>query len=128
MHAYTFGRLGNRTSRLNVALWVLQIAAGMFLMVGFLKLLGSEQLAGLFEAIGVGQRFRYLTGSLEVAGAILLLIPRTGGLGALLLAGVMAGAVITHLFVVGGNPLMAIILLGVTSLIAWERRPQTMNL
>ena len=59
----------------NVVLWILQIgAAGMFLMVGFLKLSGDPQLVGLFEAIGLGQWFRYLTGTLEVAGALLLLI------------------------------------------------------
>ena len=47
----------------NVVLWVLQIAAaGMFLNVGFLKLSGNAQLVGLFEAIGIGQWFRYLTG------------------------------------------------------------------
>src|SRR3981189_184138 len=104
----------------NVALWVLQIAAaGMFLMVGFLKLSGNAQLVGLFEAIGLGQWFRYLTGALEVAGAILLLIPRTSGLGALMLAGVMVGAVVTHVFIVGGSPMMAIILLVITSFVAW---------
>ncbi len=114
---------------INVALWILQIAAAaMFLMVGYLKLSGNEQQVGLFQAIGIGQWFRYLTGSLEVAGAILLLIPRTSGLGALLLAGVMAGAVITHLFVVGGSPLMAIILLVVTTIVAWGRRQRTKNL
>ena len=114
---------------MNVVLWVLQIgAAGMFLMVGFLKLSGNAQLVGLFEAIGIGQWFRYLTGALEVGGAFLLLIPRTSGLGALLLAGVMAGAVVTHLFIVGGSPLMAIILLVVTGVIAWGRRQRTMNL
>src|SRR4030095_2591971 len=69
---------------MNVALWILQIAAAaMFLMVGSLKLSGSQQLVGLYPAIGIGQWFRYLTGTLEVAGAILLLIPRTSGLGAL---------------------------------------------
>ncbi|MEK6299246.1 MAG: DoxX family protein [Acidobacteriota bacterium] len=114
---------------MNVVLWILQIAAaGMFLMAGFSKLSGNEQMVGLFETIGVGQWFRYLTGALEVAGAILLLIPRTSGLGALLLAGVMAGAVVTHLFIVGGSPLMAIILLVVTGLVAWGRRQRTMNL
>jgi uncharacterized membrane protein YphA (DoxX/SURF4 family) len=114
---------------MNVVLWILQIAAaGMFLMVGFLKLSGSPQLVGLFEAIGLGQWFRYLTGTLEVAGAILLLIPRTSGLGALMLAGVMAGAVMTHLFVVGGSPLMAIILLAVTTVVAWGRRQRTRDL
>ena len=107
----------------------LQIAAaGMFLMVGFLKLSGNAQLVGLFEAIGLGQWFRYMTGTLEVAGAILLLIPRTSGLGALMLAGVMAGAVMTHLFVVGGSPLMAIILLAVTTVVAWGRRQRTKDL
>jgi putative oxidoreductase len=114
---------------MNVALWILQIAAAaMFLMVGYLKLSGSEQLVGLYQAIGIGQWFRYLTGTLEVAGAILLLIPRTSGLGALLLAGVMVGAVITHLFIVGGSPLMAITLFVVTTIVAWGRRQRTKNL
>ena len=113
----------------NVVLWVLQIAAaGMFLMVGFLKLSGNAQLVGLFEAIGLGQWFRYLTGALEVAGAILLLIPRTSGLAALMLAGVMVGAVVTHVFIVGGSPLPAIILLVVTGVVAWGRRQRTMDL
>src|SRR5882672_6858698 len=112
-------RLGSdSTGRIiNVGLWILQIgAAGMFLMVGF------------FDAIGFGQWFRYVTGSLEVLGAVLLLIPRLSGLGALLLVGAMLGAVATHLFVVGGSPLGAIILLIVTGVIAWGRRKRTMNL
>ena len=113
----------------NVLLWVLQIAAaGMFLMVGFLKLSGNEQMVGLFEAIGIGQWFRYLTGALEVGGAFLLLIPRTSGLAALLLVGVMACAVVTHLFIVGGSPMGATILLVVTGVVAWGRRQRTKNL
>ena len=61
---------------INVGLWILQIgAAGMFLMAGFSKLSGDPQMVGLFDAIGLGQWFRYLTGSLEVLGAVLLLIP-----------------------------------------------------
>ena len=85
-------------------------------------------MVGLFEAMGIGQWFRYLTGSLEVAGAILLLIPRTSGLGALMLAGVMACAAMTHLFIVGGSPLGAIILLVVTGIVAWGRRQRTKKL
>ena len=122
-------RSGSIAKIINVFLWVLQIgAAGMFLMVGFLKLSGNPQLVGLFKAIGLGQWFRYLTGTLEVGGAILLLIPRTSGLAALMLAGVMVGAVITHVFIVGGSPLGATILLIVTGLVAWGRRRRTMNL
>ena len=120
---------GSTGKIVNVVLWALQIAAaGMFLMVGFLKLSGNAQLVGLFEAIGIGQWFRYLTGTLEVLGAFLLLIPRTSGLGALMLAGIMICAVVTHVFIVGGSPMMAIILLVVTGIVAWGRRERTINL
>jgi putative oxidoreductase len=120
---------GSTGKIMNVGLWILQIgAAGMFLMVGFLKLSGDPQMVALFQAIGLGQWFRYVTGSLEVLGAVLLLIPRLTGLGALLLVGVTLGAVTTHLFVIGGNPLPAIILLIVTGIIAWGRRERTIKL
>src|SRR4029077_13345398 len=77
---------GSTGKFINVGLWILQIgAAGMFLMVGFFKLSGDPGMVELFDAIGAGQWFRYVTGSLEVLGAVLLLIPRTGGLGALML-------------------------------------------
>jgi len=122
-------RSGSTVKITNVVLWILQIgAAGMFLMVGFLKLSGNPQLVSLFQAIGIGQWFRFLTGALEVCGAILLLIPRTSGLGALMLAGVMACAVMTHLFIVGGSPLGATILLIVTAVVAWGRRQRTKSL
>jgi putative oxidoreductase len=124
-------RLGSGSTEkiINVGLWILQIgAAGMFLMVGFFKLSGDPRMVGLFDAIGLGQWFRYVTGSLEVLGGVLLLVPRLSGLGALLLVGVMLGAVPTHLFVVGGNPLPAIILLIVTGVVAWGRRERTMNI
>src|SRR2546425_1642270 len=124
-------RLGSSSTGkiMNIGLWILQIgAAGMFLMVGFLKLSGDPRMVELFEAIGLGQWFRYVTGSLEVLGAVLLLVPRLSGLGALLLVGVMLGAVPTHLFVVGGNPMPAIILLIVTGVVAWGRRERTMNI
>ena len=120
---------GSTGKIINVGLWILQIgAAGMFLMVGFFKLSGDPRMVALFDAIGLGQWFRYVTGSLEVLGAVLLLIPRLSGLGALLLVGVMLGAVATHLFVVGGSPMMAIILLIVTGVVAWGRRKRTMNI
>jgi putative oxidoreductase len=113
----------------NVALWILQIAAaGMFLMAGFSKLSGAPQMVEMFDAIGLGQWFRYVTGSVEVLGAVLLLIPRTSGLGALLIVGTMLGAIATHLFIIGGSPVPALVLLIVTGIIAWGRRQRTMNL
>jgi putative oxidoreductase len=92
----------------NIALWVVQVGtAAMFFMAGGNKLTGNPQMVGLFEAIGIGQWFRYLTGGLEIIGAVLLLIPALSGLGGLLLTAVMLGAVATHLLIIGGNPTMA---------------------
>lgn len=113
----------------NVVLWVLQVtASGMFLMAGFSKLAGAPEMLALFDAVGAGQWFRYVTGSLEVLGAVLLLVPRLSGVGALLLACVMAGATASHLFVIGGSPLMPLVLLLVTVAITWGRHERTARL
>jgi len=111
-------------SRVTVGvLWALQIiSAGMFLLAGGLKLAGVPVMVQLFDTIGVGQWFRYLTGAIEVVGAILLLIPALASYGAAALAVTMVGAIITHLFIVGGNPAMSILLLASTTTIAWTRR------
>jgi len=77
-----------------------------------------------FQKIGVGQWFRYLTGFLEVVGAIGLLIPRFTFYAAALLVMVMIGAVITHLAILGGSPAAAIGLLVITGTIAYVRRPR----
>jgi len=120
---------GSTGKVLNVVLWVLQIAlAAMFLMAGFFKLSGNPQMVEMFETLGVGQWFRYVTGGVEVIAALLLLIPRLCGIGALLVVGTMVGAVATHLFVVGGSFIMPLVILVIAGLIAWARRERTMNL
>src|SRR6266480_3250574 len=97
---------GASRSRLaTVGLWILQIAAAaMFLMAGTMKLTGNPQMVQMFGVIGLGQWFRYVTGTIEVVGAILLLIPGAAVFGAVPLAVTMVGAIIAHLFVIGGNP------------------------
>ena len=108
-----------------VALWLAQIAlAGMFLLSGGLKLTGAPELVALFEAIGIGQWFRYVTGSIEVLSAVALLVPAWAAFGAVLLIPTMAGAVVTHLFIVGGSPVAATVLLVGALAIAWVRRDQ----
>jgi uncharacterized membrane protein YphA (DoxX/SURF4 family) len=114
---------------LNIVLWVLQVgAAAIFLMAGFSKLSGDPLAVAGFEQIGLGQWFRYLTGTLEVTGALALLTPWFSGPGALLLVAVMIGAVATHLFIIGGSPLLAILLLVVMAITAWVRRGQILRL
>lgn len=114
---------------LNIATWVVQLgAAAMFFMAGGSKLAAAPQMVGMFEAIGLGQWFRVLTGSLEVLGGALLLVPALSGLGGLLLTGVMVGAVATHLFILGGNPSMAVTLLIASAFVAYSRRGRTLSL
>ena len=111
------------------ALWLTQLAlAGMFLFVGGLKLTGAPELVGLFDAIGVGQWLRYVTGSIEVVSAVALLVPSWAAFGALLLIPTMIGAVVTHLFIVGGSAVPAIALLIGSLAIAWARRDQLASL
>ena len=105
-------------------LWVAQAAlAAFFLMAAWPKLAGDAAMLAVFEKIGIGQWFRVLTGALEVAGAVALVIPGLIGLGALLLAAIMVGAIVTHL-VIGGSFVPAAALLLVTAWIAWERRSE----
>lgn len=111
----------------NAALWVAQVLSAAALgMAGFAKLAGAPDMVALFEAVGIGQWLRYVTGVLEVGGAILLLIPAVAGLGALLLAAVMAGAVFTEFLIVGGNPVPPLVLLMLVGGIAYGRREQSL--
>src|SRR5712672_4245508 len=69
-----------------IALWVVQIAlAGMFLLAGGSKLVGAPAMVTLFNTIGVGQWFRYVTGLIEIGSAIALLVPSIAVFGALVL-------------------------------------------
>ena len=112
-----------RSSRAkNVALWSLQIlTAAAFLMAGFGKLSGQPMMVETFDKIGIGQWFRYVTGGIEVASAILLLIPHLAPVGAALLVCTMAGAVLSHLFLIGGSPVAALVLLCFAAIILWGR-------
>ncbi len=106
----------------NVTLWVLQVlAAAMFLFSGGMKLVGVPAMVELFDTIGIGQWFRFVTGGLEVIGAVALLTRRFSAHGALLLAAVMVGAVVTELWL-GGPLLPALVNLVITAIIAWGRR------
>ena len=114
---------------LNIALWTLQVLVALVLLAaGSGKLVGSAAMVALFDAIGIGQWFRYVTGSLEVLGALLLIVPGTSAFGAALLACVLAGAVVTHLTVLHTAPTAPLVLFVVTALIALGRRSQLVNL
>ena len=107
-----------------ITLWILSgLVALAFLGAGGAKLAGAAAMVELFDKVGRGQRFRYLTGLLEVAGAIGLLIPRYAFYAAGLLAIVMVGAIIAHVTVLGTSPAVPVVLLILSGTIAWLRKP-----
>jgi len=108
-----------------VALWLTQIAlALMFLMAGGSKLAGVPAMVGLFNALGLGQWFRYVTGVVEVTAGIALLIPSAAIFGALLLIPTMLCATFINLFVVPASPVPTIVLLLLAAVVTWARRHQ----
>jgi uncharacterized membrane protein YphA (DoxX/SURF4 family) len=112
-----------RSGLVTGGLWTLQIlSAAMFLFAGGLKLAGAPLMVEEFGVIGLGQWFRYFTGTIEAVSAVLLLIPSLAAYGAAALFVTMIGAILTHLFIIGGSPAIPIVLLASTATIAWARR------
>ncbi len=80
-----------------VALWSAQVVlAAMFLVAGGSKLAGSPEMVALFDTVGVGQWFRYVTGGIEILSAAALLVPKLAAFGAVALVPTMIGAIATH--------------------------------
>lgn len=76
---------------------VTYVLALIFLLSGSAKLAGLEFELRAFESWGYPLWFMYLTGALEVAGGIAVLVPRISALVSACLAALMIGAVGTHL-------------------------------
>src|SRR6202051_36097 len=107
-----------------IALWVTQVAlALMFLMAGGSKLAGVPAMVSLFDALGLGQWLRYVTGVIEVTSGIALLVPSAAIFGAMLLIPTMLGAAAANLFL-GQSPAAPLVLLLLAAAVAWIRRKQ----
>ena len=75
-----------------IALYGLQMLVGLVAIgAGYAKLAGMEFVAEPFAMIGLGNTFLMLAGIVEVLAGLCLLFPRSGVVGALLLATVMVG-------------------------------------
>ena len=85
----------------NLSYGIRGVLALVFLAAGGAKLAGVPVFVEGFEALGMGQWFRYVTGIVEVAGAILLWWPNRQVLGAALLGATMVGATLANLFAIG---------------------------
>lgn len=109
----------------SAALWTLKgLLAAAFLSAGGAKLYGVPMMVENFQHIGFGQWFRYLTGGLEVIGAVMILTPGLAAFGAVLLSCIMVGAIATHLLLVGGSAIPALVLLALSAIVVIAHRGQ----
>src|SRR2546430_5987969 len=67
------------------------LVGGLFVAAGGAKVAGVDIMVQEFDLVGLGQSFRILVGFLEIIGGLCLVVPRTGVLGATLVACAMAG-------------------------------------
>lgn len=82
--------------------WILRIiSASILLQTLYFKFTGAEESIELFTKLGVEPLGRILIGTIELITGILLLIPRTVFIGAIIGTGIMLGAVLSHVFVLG---------------------------
>ena len=82
--------------------WALQlIVAGILLQTLFFKFTGAAESVYIFSTLGAEPWGRIGSGVVELIAALLLLYPATITLGAILALGVIAGAIVSHLTVLG---------------------------
>ncbi len=86
----------------NTILWLLRIiAAIIMLQTLFYKFSANPESVYIFSKLGIEPFGRIGTGIAELIASVLLLIPRTSWLGAFLGVGIMAGAIVSHVLILG---------------------------
>jgi uncharacterized membrane protein YphA (DoxX/SURF4 family) len=84
--------------------WVLRILAALILLQTlYFKFTAHSQSVALFKTLGMEPWGRIGTGIAELIASILILIPRTTLVGALMGLGLMGGAIFFHLTKLGIN-------------------------
>ncbi len=82
--------------------WILALIAAIILFQTlFFKFTAAPESVYIFSALGVEPWGRIGTGILELITGILLIVPASRHWGALLGAGIMGGAIMSHVFVLG---------------------------
>lgn len=109
-----------------IGTWILRILLGLvFGAAGIAKLAGVAMLVAEFDKIGLGQWLRYFTGSIEVIGAALVLIPGFTFYGAILLLCVCGGAFMAQTGPLHGDVVHVLILGTLAALTIWLTRPSS---
>ena len=90
------------TKTQRIVSWICRIIAAVILLQTlFFKFSGAEESVYVFTKVGMEPWGRYATGVVELIAAILLLSRCHAWIGATLAMGVMSGAIVSHLTVLG---------------------------
>ena len=89
--------------------WLMQLmVAGILLQTLFFKFTGADESVYIFSTVGrfvhvpgVEPWGRIGSGVIELVASVLLLVPPTAAVGALVAIGVLGGAILSHLFILG---------------------------
>ena len=82
--------------------WLLQLAAaGILLQTLFFKFTGASESVYIFSTLGAEPWGRIGSGIVELIASILLLVPATTTIRAALALGVISGAIVSHLTILG---------------------------
>jgi uncharacterized membrane protein YphA (DoxX/SURF4 family) len=83
-------------------IWILRIvASAILLQTLFFKFTAAPESVYIFEKLNAEPYGRIGSGIIELIASIFILIPRTTLIGAIIGAGTMFGALLSHLFILG---------------------------
>ena len=92
--------------------WVLTALVTFMLgMSSVSKIVGTEEMVKNFTSMNL-LPYLALLGFVELAGVVMLVIPKTAKYGAVLLSSYLSGAVAIHMSMMGGTGVMVPIILG----------------
>ena len=102
MGAQIYTGVRGMSGALTAFIWLLRLTAAIILLQTlFFKFTGAPESVYIFTKVGAEPWGRIGSGVIELIAAILILVPRTTWLGALIATCVMAGAIASHLTILG---------------------------
>ena len=120
-----------------VAQWIAQIVAALILLQTlFFKFTAAPESVAIFQTLGVEPWGRIFSGVVELVAGVLLLLPKLKHWGAFIALGVMGGAILSHLTVLGievggdGGALfaMALVVAACCSYLLWSNKSRFLKL
>jgi putative oxidoreductase len=104
-------------------MWALRIVLGLaFILFALMKLSGREAMVAEFDAVGLGQWFRYFTAALELIGGIAVLIPGLSVFGAILILTVDLGALVAQVTVLHIDWVHTVVIAALIALLIYLQR------